>query len=462
MERLKQQNNQTVNLGKSGENLAIATTKTHLSLPFATFKKLVWVAGVASLCASCQSPPASTSASPSSTASASLPTSPVVASSPADPNTLKIVSMLPMTGSSLGLSQSIVNGAKQAFEEAKSTACDGKLKIQFEQFDDATAALGKWDGAQVTANANKAVADGSIVAVIGHFNSGAAKLSIPILNAANLIMVSPANTYPGLTKPGKGTPQEPNVYYPNGKRNYARVVPADDLQGSVGAKWAKSLGATKVFIIDDQELYGKGLGDIFEATSKEIGLTIVGREGIDSKASDYKALMTKIKDLDPDLIYFGGITQNNGGQLIKDMRNVGMTAEKVKFIGPDGIFEKALIEAAGKDAEGVYATFGGVPGNQLTGAGKAWYENYKKQFNIEPESYAAYGYESAKVVLGAINKVCKNDRAAIRDAVMATKDFNGVLGTWSFDANGDTSLTTMSGNVVKDGKWEFVTVLKNE
>ncbi len=460
MQKFSQKSNQTANSGKAKNALGIAA-KTPLGLSFVTFKKLVWVAGVASLCASCQSPPASTSttnASPSPTTTAS----PVVASSPADPNTFKVVSMLPMTGSSLGLSQSIVNGAKQAFEESKSTACDGKIKIQFEQYDDATAAAGKWDGAQVTANANKAVADGGVVAVIGHFNSGAAKLSIPILNPANLVMVSPANTYTGLTKPGKGTPQEPNVYYPNGKRNYSRVVPADDLQGSVGAKWAKSLGATKVFIIDDQELYGKGLADIFESTAKEVGITIVGREGIDSKASDYKALMTKIKDLSPDLIYFGGITQNNGGQLIKDMRNVGMTADQVKFMGPDGIYEKALIDAAGKDAEGVYATFGGVPAKELTGAGKDWYESYKKQFNVEPEAYAAYGYEAGKVVLNAINKVCKNDRPAIRDAVMATKDFAGVLGTWSFDVNGDTSITTMSGNVVKDGKWEFVTVLKNE
>ena len=462
MERLTQQNNKPANSGKSSYRKAIAPPKTPLGLPSAPLKKLIWAASLASLCASCQSPQTSSSSTSSASPSATTAASPVVVSSPADPNTLKIVSMLPLTGSSQAQAQTIVNGIKQAIDEANSTACEGKLKIQFDQFDDATAATGKWDGAQVTANANKAVADGSVVAVIGHYNSGAAKLSIPILNQANLAMVSPANTYTGLTKPGKGTPQEPNVYYPTGTRNYARVVPADDLQGSVGAKWAKSLGVTKVYILDDQELYGKGLATVFDATAKEIGLTIVGSEGIDRQAADYKALMTKIKALNPDMIYFGGITQNNAAQLIKDMRNVGMTADTVKFMGPDGTYEKALIEAAGKDAEGIYATFGGVPPKELTGAGKTWYESYKKQFNAEPEAYAAYGYESAKVVLNAINKVCKNDRAAIRDAVMATKDFNGVLGTWSFDANGDTSITTMSGNVVKDGKWEFVTVLKNE
>jgi branched-chain amino acid transport system substrate-binding protein len=306
------------------------------------------------------------------------------------------------------------------------------------------------------------VADKSVVAVIGHFNSGAAKLSIPILNKANLVMVSPANTYPGLTKPGKGVANEPNVYYPNSKRNYARVVPADDLQGVAAANWAKSLGVKKVYILHDQELYGKGLADIFEASAKKQGIEILGNNGIDSKASDYKAVMNGIKDKAPDLIYFGGTTQTNAGQLIKDMRNVGMTADKVKFMGPDGTFEQALIDAGGKDAEGVYATFGGVPARELKGTGQKWYESYKKQYKSEPEAYAAYGYESAKVIVDAINKVCKNDREAIRDAVLNTKNFNGVLGTWSFDPNGDTTLTTLSGNVVKNGKWEFVTVLKGQ
>ncbi|MEO8893573.1 MAG: branched-chain amino acid ABC transporter substrate-binding protein, partial [Coleofasciculaceae cyanobacterium] len=202
------------------------------------------------------------------------------ANSGGDANTVKIVSSLPMTGSALGQTQTIVNGIKQVLEENKNLACNGKLKIEYESYDDATASAGKWEPAQVTSNANKAVADKNVVAVIGHFNSGAAKLSIPILNQANLVMVSPANTYPGLTKPGKGEAGEPEKYYPNKIRNFARVVPADDLQGVVGAKWAKSLGAKKVYILNDQELYGKGLANIFEATAKKEGMEVLGNEGI--------------------------------------------------------------------------------------------------------------------------------------------------------------------------------------
>jgi branched-chain amino acid transport system substrate-binding protein len=374
-------------------------------------------------------------------------------------NTVKIISSFPLTGSSIGQTQTIINGIKQALEESKSSACGGKIKIEYESLDDATAASGKWDAAREAENANKAVGDPNVVAYIGTFNSGAAKISIPVLNRANLVMVSPANTAVGLTKAG-GEPGEPDKYYPTGKRNYARVVPADDLQGLAGANWAKSLGAKKVFVLDDQEIYGKGLADVFEASAKKLGMQVLGHEGIDSKAADYKALMNKIKALNPDLIYFGGITQNNGGLLIKDMRNVGMTTDKVKFMGPDGIFEQALIDAAGKDAEGVYATFGGIPPKELTGAGKTWYEGYKKKFNSEPEPYAAYGYEAAKVVIAGIDKACKNDRVAVKDAILATKDFQGILGTWSFDPNGDTTLKNLSGNIVKDGKWVFAQKLE--
>lgn len=424
----------------------------------APFKRSALMLGLLFLSASCA--PSTTTSSESPAASPASPEASPVASAPSvsTDGDVKIVSSLPMTGSSLGQAQTIVNGIQLALEEVDSKVCDGQLTIGFETYDDATAAAGKWDPAQVTSNSNKIVADEKVMAVIGTYNSGAAKLAIPIFNADDLLMVSPANTYPGLTKPGTGEANEPDVYYPNGKRNYVRVVPADDLQGVVAANWSKSLGAQKVYILDDQELYGKGIADVYEKTAGEIGLEVVGREGINAKASDYRALMNKIKSLEPDLIYFGGITQNNAGQLIKDMRNVGMT--EVKFMGPDGTFEQALIDAAGQDAEGVYATFGGVPPKELTGKGKEFYDAYRTKFNSEPEPYAAYGYEAAKVAISAIDKVCEPDRDAIRQAALETKDFPGLLGTWSFDENGDTTSTTMSGNVVKDGKWTFAETLK--
>ncbi len=377
--------------------------------------------------------------------------------------TLKIVSDLPMTGSSLGQTQTIVNAITQAFAEKSNKVCNGKYTIDYQAKDDASAAAGKGDPAVATDNAKAYAADKSIVAVIGTFNSGAAKLEIPIVNPESLVMISPANTYPGLTKPGKGDPSagEPDVYYPNKVRNYTRVVPADDLQGAVGAQWAKDLGASKVYILDDQQLYGKGIADVFDATAKSLGLTVLGHEGIDGKAADYKALATKIQQAGPDLIYYGGITQNNAGQLWKDIRGVGFTGI---LMGPDGIDEDAFLTAAGDAAEGTYVTFGGVPPDQLQGKAAAWRDAYKAKYGSDPEAYAVYGYVAATLVIDALERVCAaggdpSNRETVRKAVFDTKDFDSIIGKFSIDANGDTTITTMSGSQVKGGKFTFVSQL---
>lgn len=369
-----------------------------------------------------------------------------------------IVSSLPRTGSSKGQSDTMANAIRQRLEEANYQACDGKFTLEYLDWDDATAARGQWDEAAEAANANNAVTNPDVMVYIGTLNSGAAKISIPILNEANIAMISPANTYTGLTKPGKGEPGEPEVYYPNGTRNYTRVIPADDLQGAAGANWAKEMGVTSVFVLDDTQLYGKGLADVFASTAESNGMTVVGREGIDGKAADYRALAAKIVAANPDLVYYGGITQNNASQLWKDIRGEGYAG---KMMGPDGIFEEAFISAAGNDVvEGTYITFGGVPPNKLEGKAGEWFNAYKAKFNAEPEAYAVYTYEAANVALNAINQVCAKDRAAIRDAVMGTKDFAGILGTWSFDENGDITLATLSGNIIKDGKFEFAQIIK--
>ncbi|MBC8162200.1 MAG: branched-chain amino acid ABC transporter substrate-binding protein [Roseiflexaceae bacterium] len=367
---------------------------------------------------------------------------------------IKIVSSLPRTGSSKGQTDTIVNAIQQRLAEANNQVCDGQFTLEYEDMDDATAAAGKWDAAQEASNANSAAADEDVMVYIGTFNSGAAQISIPILNQAGLVMISPANTYPGLTKPGKGDEGEPEKYFPTGKPNYTRVVPADDLQGAAAANFAQSIDITKVYILDDTELYGKGIADVFEATATEIGIEVVGRDSIDGKAADYRALAAKILDAAPDMVYYGGITQNNAGQLWKDIRGEGFEGA---MMGPDGIAETAFLEAAGDAAEGTYTTFGGLPGDQLEGAGAEWYASYTAEFGtVEP--YTSYGYEAANVAIAAIESVCQKDRAAILDAVFATKDFEGILGTWSFDENGDTSLTAMSVSQVKGDAFEFIEV----
>ncbi len=380
-----------------------------------------------------------------------------------DKGTIQVWSELPRQGSSKGQTDQMVNAIQFALD-ARGGKIDG-WTIKYVDQDDSTAEAGKWTQERATALATEAATTNDLVAYIGTFNSGAAKIVIPVLCQAGIAMVSPANTYPGLTKPGKGTADEPGIYYPGGcKKNYFRAIPADDLQGDVGAAWAKELGATKVYVLDDTEIYGKGVADVFEASAQALGLTVLGHDQAPGKSTDFKALAAKISDAGPDLIYYGGITQNNAGQLWKDLREA---MPSVMLMGPDGIYEAAFIEAAGDAAEGTYLTFGGTTADQYTGAAAKWRDDWLAKYPAGSiEVYTIYAYETASVVFAAIEKASKagaKDAKALRagtlDALAATKDFVGVLGTWSFDANGDTSNKLFSGSRVTGGEFVFDTVL---
>ncbi|MHB2020595.1 MAG: branched-chain amino acid ABC transporter substrate-binding protein [Candidatus Xenobia bacterium] len=368
---------------------------------------------------------------------------------------IRLISSLPLTGSALVQSATMVNGIRMALEDADYQA--GPFKIDYTSLDDATAQAGAWDQGKEQQNARQAVADPDCMVYIGTYNSGAAKIAIPILERHEMVMISPANSYMALTKHVHGALKgEPDCYYPTGLRNFCRVVPADDIQGAAQAQWAKLMGVQRAYVLDDKELYGHGLATVFSDQARQRGIDVVAVEGIDKTASDFRALMSKVKNANVDLVYFGGITQNGATKLVMDMREAGV---KAKFMGPDGMKETAFIEGAGPASEGTYVTMGSLPMAQMPPAAQDWYRRYKAEFHAEPEAYAIYSYESASVALAGIRKAGVKNRRAILDAVMHTQDFDGVLGRWSFDANGDTTSKSMSGYQVQHGNFEFVRVL---
>lgn len=381
-----------------------------------------------------------------------------------DSDVIKIVSSLPRTGSARGQTDTIVEGIQLAIHEAGGAIELGgrKYTIKYLDLDDATAAAGQWTAEQETANALLAKADPDVMAYIGTYNSGAAKISMPILNRAFILMVSPANTSAELTKPNQGERDEPKRYRPSGEVNYVRVVPTDDLQGPAGAEWAWDMGVRRVYILDDNEVYGKGVADYFESHARKIGIEILGRESIDAKSQEFSSLMTKIRRKNPQLIYFGGTTQTKAGQVAKDMVKAGMT--NCKMMGPDGTYELAMIDSAGADVLNgrFFCTFGGLATEKMgdTPGGQEFLDAFRRYFGRDPaEAYALYGYESARVALEGIRRAGVKDRAAICRAGREIKDFPGVTGTWSFDENGDTTQQDMSGIAVVNGQFVFAKTL---
>lgn len=375
---------------------------------------------------------------------------------------LKLYTSWPMQGAMIPEGTAMKRAVDLAIEHGGSMVAGYKLEVV--NLDDASPVTGSWDGTVEAENAQKAIADADAMVYIGTYNSGAAKVSMPITNKTGMAQVTVANTYPGLTKPGNA-PGEPGIYRPSGKVNYFRPFPSDDIQGAAAAKLAQCLGFKRVFILDDRQLYGKGIADVFEKTAKELGLQVVGHEGVESVDIDFRALLTKVKAANADLIYGGFVIDSGGPQVIQQMKALGLFDAGAKFMGPDGLYSPALVEQATSAAvnNNVYVTFAGLPPDQLpTDLGKRFYTDYKAKYKDEPIGWAMYAYQATIVTVDAINRAGAKDRGKILEALRNTKNFEGITGRFSFDDNGDTDRTDMGGFQVKDHKFQFVGLISKD
>ena len=253
-------------------------------------------------------------------------------------DTLTIYSSLPLQGTSKGQSEAVISGERLALEQAGGKV--GKYKINYVSLDDSTAQNpGTADEAQTGQNARKAVQDKTTIFYLGEFNSGGTKVSLPILNKANIPQISPSNTAVGLTTDEPGAdPGEPTKYYPAQKRTYARVVPKDTIQGAALATTMKEDGCKSVHIFNDKTTYGAGLGRNVELAAKNIGLTVEGNDGTDKTSANYRSLAAGIK---ADCFVGSGVTGENYVQVFKD---VAAACPNCKLYGPDGVAEAAFTD----------------------------------------------------------------------------------------------------------------------
>jgi branched-chain amino acid transport system substrate-binding protein len=374
--------------------------------------------------------------------------------------TLTIYSSLPQQATDRVQSQDVINGEKLALSSVGSKV--GKYTIKFKSLDDATASAGQWDPGQTSSNARQAAQDKSAIAYIGEFNSGASAISIPILNQAGLMQVSPSNTALELTKnPGPAGKGAPDKYYPTGKRTYARVIPADHIQGAAQADWMSELGVKKLYVLNDKQVYGTGVAGTTASAAKLHGIQVLGNEGIDPKAANYRSLAQKIKGKGADAVFYGGITANNAIQLYKDL---GAAMPDAKLFGPDGVAETSFTKDLPANIQSrTYLTVATIDPKDYPPEGQKFFADYKAKYGkAQPEPYAIYGYEAMALVLDAMKRA--GDKANNRDEVIkqvfATKDRKSVLGTYSIDKDGDTTLNDFGRYLVKDGKLVFNKTVK--
>ena len=380
-----------------------------------------------------------------------------------DPEFL-IASDLPLQGSNRSLTTEMADAIEFVLKKRDYKA--GDYTIGYQSCDDSTAQAGSWDSAKCSSNARAYANNSSVIGIVGTFNSGCAKLEIPVNNRAPdgpLAMVSPANTYPGLTISGPGTEAgEPDNYYPTGKRNYARVVWNDQFQGAANARLAKEQGLQKVYVLTDKETYGNGIANLFVRYAKKLGIETVPDAPVawDKNATSYDAIASKIKSSGADAIFLGGIVCNNGGKLIKDLR-AGVGPD-VQIFGPDGWTPiSATIQGAGDASEGMYITQPGIPAEQLKGAGKTFAEEFTAENGKPPNPYTAYAAQAAEVLLDSIEE-SDGTRGSVSEKLFNRDVKDGILGNFTIDENGDTTLGIVSVYQIKDQKETFVNTITPE
>jgi len=357
--------------------------------------------------------------------------------------TVDFYSSLPMQGASSAQTIPLVNGIKLALSQANNKA--GQWTVKYTVLDDSTAAAGKWDPGQTAADARQVASDPKAVYYMGEFNSGASEVSIPILNAAGIPQVSPANTYVGLTTSLPGSaPGEPQKYYPTGKRTYLRIVPIDSIQAAADLMAMKQAGCTKVAVANDKEAYGGGLATLLGLEKGFYGITIVSNTGIDKTAPNFRSYASTIKGQGADCFYFAGITANGAVQITKDVHSAIPTA---KIFGGDGVCTDSYTSATkGGVPAALYPLLECTVATQNLAAypgGQQFLSAYKAKYGgAEPDPYAIYGYEVMKLGLDTVKSLgaSGDSKADVLKALFAIKARSSVLGTYGFDKNGDTTL----------------------
>jgi branched-chain amino acid transport system substrate-binding protein len=362
-----------------------------------------------------------------------------------DADTL-IASDLPMQGGSR--TQTVQMTKAIAYVLSQQDWKAGDHKVAYQACDDSTAQLGKWDPDKCSANAHAYASNKQLMGVIGTFNSGCAAIVIPVLNQApggGLAMLSPANTYGCLTEPCAG--DEPEKYYPSGTRNYARVAPSDPNQGAVDAKFLAARGVKRVSVLNDKEAYGLGVAKNFAGAAKAAGMTVTGFAAYDPKQANFQALFTRIKQQNPDAVFIGGLIDENSGQLINDKvavlgPNGSKAGQGVMLMLPDGFTTDAIFsraEGGTPNAKGAFFSVAGVGIDQYKGAALKFIDGFKQQLNGKPvDPYAILAAQAAQVMLDAIEK-SDGTRADVIKKMYGVKVDDGLIGSFSFNKNGDLS-----------------------
>lgn len=349
--------------------------------------------------------------------------------------TLTIYSSLPLRGHPGPQSQDVVRGMQLALDEAGSRA--GGASIRYVSLDSTRRAKRRrdtnWHPRAVSRNALTAVMDKTTIAYLGEFNSGATAISLPILNDAGIMQISPSNTYVGLTR--RNERGEPGRFYPSGKRTYARVVPADHTQAKAQCALSRRVGAKRIAIVHDTEAYGKGIGKRVRRCAAGFGLEVVRYVAL-RRSTRVATVAASVVRSGADALIFAGITSNGAPAL---WREVHAADGGMWLLGVEGVGEPSFTRAIPRTSRArTLITNATLAPKQYPPAARDFTRRFRKSFGKGPEPYAIYGYETMALALDAINRG-GGTRAGALQALFETRNRDSVIGRYSIDRHGDTT-----------------------
>jgi len=335
----------------------------------------------------------------------------------------------------------------------------GKHTVGLQVCDEASARTGLPDDRKCSRLAKALARNRSVVGVIGPVSSACALAMLAVLNRAAggpVPIISMSNTYLGLTRKGPGVAAEdPARHYPTGRRHYVRLAPADDTQGAASAVYARRLGVKRPFALHDESAFGAGQAAAFLTAAQRLGMVAGQSIAWDPRARSYAPLVERLRRARADGVFLGGYVDNNGPMLIKALRD-GL-GPQAKILAGDGFNQPAtIVEGAGSRAEGVIVAIASVPNRMLPPAGRRFAAEFERRFGQRPCCFAVHGGEATRILLDAIAG-SDGARDEVIDRMFQTRVRDGLIGGFTFDRYGDTSLSTQALYQIERGKLRFVT-----
>jgi branched-chain amino acid transport system substrate-binding protein len=377
----------------------------------------------------------------------------VSGASEASGSQLSIYSSLPLQGPAADISQQIVNGEKLALAQAGGRA--GAYKIGYVSLDDSSPTRGRWDPGVTATDAKSAAQDTSTIAYLGEYNSAATAVSLPLINAAGILQVSPASPYAGLTSPVDAGQDEPERFYPTGQRTFGRLRPGDSVEAAAQVALMKDLGVSRLYVLDDQDPFEAPLAELVVGAAERAGIRVAAHDSLaTAPGAIYAGEVAKITRSRAQAVFVAGGPGPGTSALWRQLHSAD---ERLLLLGGSSMVDESFTAQIGAAGANTYLTTPVLEPRFYPASARRVLSDYRRSFGAAGGAYALYGYEAMSVVLDAIRRAGAkgNDRQVVIDRFFATRDRSSVLGRYSIQADGETTLRRYGVDRVVNGRPVF-------